>query len=308
MKMRRLLFCISYLLVSFSFAQYTPMPSTVQTKWKQINTVFGTIKIPLDNINSGDTLINNKLYQKVYENAVVDSNYVGAYRDDGNGKVFFIGLPGSLASNEILLYDFTLEIGDTIDLIPLGNPNLTKMTPLSIGCAWVKNVQSGLLEERKILGMKWLTNTGHGEWGYYNWIEGLGSTRGLLTRGTPFGWDFNFRLTNIYQLGDSIINYGYFDCDSSVGTESFESNVQINVYPNPVKNILNIEFDQNSNLASNFHLDVISVLGKVVYSSTPPTNLNSKILNFDLSNLTSGVYLLRMVNGDEVYTEQVVVE
>lgn len=87
---------------------------------------FGTHKIQY--LMQGDTIINNQSYKKVfstqYDSLIYSLDYIGAMRENDSGQVYFLRspvfVPGHLYSvpdtMEILLYDFSLQQGDTFHL------------------------------------------------------------------------------------------------------------------------------------------------------------------------------------------------
>ncbi|MDB4534499.1 T9SS type A sorting domain-containing protein, partial [Vicingaceae bacterium] len=85
---------------------------------------------------------------------------------------------------------------------------------------------------------------------------------------------------------------------STVGiTELTKDNVEI--YPNPTKNILNIVLPE-SNVISK--INIIDNLGRVVYSSST----NDKKTQISLDNLSRGIYTLIIMTEDEVISKKVV--
>ncbi|MFD1550894.1 hypothetical protein DNU06_05170 [Putridiphycobacter roseus] len=80
---------------------------------------------------------------------------------------------------------------------------------------------------------------------------------------------------------------------------------KIIVYPNPVQNELNIYFASES-LALNATAALYSSNGQIVNQWPIANNFITYIL--DVSDLASGVYILKIINGAEVATQKVVVE
>ena len=67
----------------------------------------------------------------------------------------------------------------------------------------------------------------------------------------------------------------------------------IKIFPNPVKDKLSISNIINSNLRS---IEIFTVLGKLNRTYLVKNNVNN--LEIDVSNLTSGIYLLKLNNED----------
>ena len=77
------------------------------------------------------------------------------------------------------------------------------------------------------------------------------------------------------------------NCNLSVSTDRPFSFENINLYPNPVKGILNIEAD---NLMQS--IEIYDLLGRVVFHQT----LNDRFSHLDLSFLSLGVYYAKINN------------
>jgi hypothetical protein len=66
------------------------------------------------------------------------------------------------------------------------------------------------------------------------------------------------------------------------------------IYPNPASDILYIDFDANTILQSN--IQIVNVLGKVVYEVIQDKDANHNII--DISHLPSGIYQIKMLIGN----------
>jgi len=78
-----------------------------------------------------------------------------------------------------------------------------------------------------------------------------------------------------------------------VESKTSSPSLNITVSPNPVRSILNVKIQ--SDVDSKLSLKLLDANGKVIYSSVANSLKDSKEL--DLSNLTSGSYLLNISNG-----------
>lgn len=85
-------------------------------------------------------------------------------------------------------------------------------------------------------------------------------------------------------------------CLTATGILEGDFNASINVFPNPSNGDLYITNAENSTI------QIIDMLGKVVYSSSLVTN-NEQL---DLSNLSNGSYLARITNENNVATRNIV--
>lgn len=105
------------------------------------------------------------------------------------------------------------------------------------------------------------------------------------------------------QLGDGTNvdknTFTYISCyPSTLSNEDFAFN-QLKVYPNPARDILNFSFDKEITTVSIYNL-----LGQEV--ATKNMNINQD--SIDISHLTSGTYLVKVISGVELKTLKIVKE
>ncbi|MDP6908478.1 MAG: T9SS type A sorting domain-containing protein, partial [Flavobacteriales bacterium] len=72
----------------------------------------------------------------------------------------------------------------------------------------------------------------------------------------------------------------------------------ISIYPNPTENMIRIEMEINDK----YTIEVLNVLGEVLYNSTVSTNTS-----VDMDKFGAGVYLVNVSTGSAIYSERVVV-
>jgi hypothetical protein len=80
----------------------------------------------------------------------------------------------------------------------------------------------------------------------------------------------------------------------SIDTENYELNQDIKIMPNPNTGIFNLEF--NSAIREQHSLQVLDLMGQVLYSSDIMTNTGTNNLNLDFTTLPIGVYYLQLVH------------
>ena len=86
--------------------------------------------------------------------------------------------------------------------------------------------------------------------------------------------------------------------DASLGNSSFD-NANFSFYPNPVKNVLNLSYNQEIS-----SVEVFNLLGQKVSSNRVSAN-NAQI---DMSNLPKGAYLVKVTSDNQVKTIKVIKE
>lgn len=240
---------------------------------------------------SNDTVIGTETYHKLFipylksdstgctSASVTQGIYKGCIREDGIAKkVYYI--KASL-STEKLLYDFNLQVGDTV-FGELEVPGLAKDTVISIdsveawggGGVWLK---------------RWFINS------CYNIyiIEGVGSTYGLIEPSPGCGPDNMER--DIMCMVCQLPTTGYYypvitDCDMITSINSIAKESNIEIFPNPSEGSFQIDFNDNSFqelIISNLLGDII--LSEKIYSTN----------NLTVKNINNGIYILSLVDKDK---------
>ena len=238
---------------------------------------------------NGDTLINGRIYKKLYQSSdsfpnQINATYKAAVRDS-NQQWFFVFV---WDSNETLAYDFNLNTGDTITL------DYNDVT------LRVNEVDSILLagQYRKRMKMSFIYDLSG--FSYEDWIDGIGSTFGLLEPGlsivcagrqlTCFHRDEVLVYTS---MPDSNCRYSY------VGTNKFESGAGLKIYPNPAKDKIKIEFD---NVCENCSAQIFDIMGR---SLSPKIKFSSNIFEIARSELLSGIYILSIESSKGYWIERI---
>lgn len=85
--------------------------------------------------------------------------------------------------------------------------------------------------------------------------------------------------------------------------KTFENNKNVSIYPNPVKNVLNINV---KDFSGDFTIKVVDINGREVYNGKS-TNINgANAINLDA--LSSGIYILKLQGESLNYSEKIIVE
>ncbi len=86
--------------------------------------------------------------------------------------------------------------------------------------------------------------------------------------------------------------------DASLGNNSFD-NANFSYYPNPVKNTLNLSYNQEIS-----NVEVFNLLGQKVSSNV----INANAAQIDMSNLSKGAYMVRVTSNNQLKTIKVIKE
>lgn len=286
-------------------------------------------------LTSGDTIINEKVYTKVYKQTLnvpfeFDFNqsiYFAAIRNDSiNKKVYVVfkdqnentlvnynGLHFHCnPTDEFLLYDFNLQIGDTAILISYSFPitffkvwRVNQISEVNIAQnPWnfenIQNEDSLIILQNSSTTKRILLRTNHPHYQNYmdqfldySIIEGIGSVNGLFYQISPFpGADYGYRKLLCFKQENQLIYnsiYNINQCCFQVGwgmgiNENLINSNEILIYPNPSNGFFNIIYSENIKSKS---IEIYDIFGRMVYLRNLP--LNNIV---DLSFLPNGQYLV----------------
>ncbi|GAB1308897.1 hypothetical protein KH5_15800 [Urechidicola sp. KH5] len=91
-----------------------------------------------------------------------------------------------------------------------------------------------------------------------------------------------------------------FNSNSVLGVSSFEETTLFGLYPNPVKDKINLNLSQELN---NPTVHVFDVMGKQVYMSNQTMNQGVNLIDLP-SNIRNGIYFLKLTDTNKSQTEQ----
>ncbi len=286
-----------------SFSEVLPAQNFPASDAWWENVLWGVAGVPLYSYYHlcGDTIIDNTSYQKLYrvsfdeDEGVFESTYWRAIRAEDQQIYLWKN------SGEVLLYDFSLEVGDVF--------------PVEGGELVVEETYSqdiGGTVRKFIVFEPFL---------YYPpeiWIEGIGSKLGLLDGGTlPLGFDSS--PSGVCFLHGDIsydwISQSSIPCDLELFSsmvscseivndiEDVTPQVNLSILPNPASNDLFIHFE-NGSFGQNY-VEIFSISGKRVLAKTLDKSEN----RIDISHLCAGQYVIRILseNGKNVFVEKLII-
>ena len=306
---------------------YTPFP-TENAQWSVNNEKYALY---------GDTIINEKKYSKVYKQTADEAfefdidkaEYFCAIRNDVENKrvygVYKKELPIKYHDNiyytnrtskkEFLLYDFSLNLGDTVSVANFDeaeNDGFIRYVKFkrveTIGIDITNNTFVTLHdndsifvlangEQRKRILMENISETL-----FQSWIEGIGSSDG------PFNHynNFSFELFTIKRLlcfnenEECLYKQSSFDYDENDDcfTNYYPDNVvennenDIMISPNPTDDFINIENPSGSE----YSIDIYNDKGQKLISQS-----SSGISNINISDLPCGLYIITINSNYKNY-------
>lgn len=251
------------------YSIHVEYPTNVASK-----TRYGTI---------GDTIIENFEYSKIYRLIddtclnINNAEYFGAIREE-NKKIFALTIYHG--DEEILLYDFSAEEGDTVysnaQFGYMANPVL------------ISNIDSIVLLDGTTRKRYWI-NGSLDEF----WIEGIGSQAGPFTPITDLLTNYYEPHLSCFKQNESAVYLNNYSCDKcfcSLGTPIIEINGlqnRIHIYPNPASTNIIIDFELNteSSITRLFNSN-----GKLIESKLS----NSFPIQMNIDYLPIGFYLIQI--------------
>ncbi len=307
--MKIIIILIAAVIPQIIFAQeyeYVPLPDSGAV-WSEVYS-FGeprwpdTIVKPPSyerfTVSGEDTTINDIIYKKLY--LFYDSVFtkseatcIGGIREDENKRVYFKSdtfihefkpMNWMYEYNEIVLYDFSVNIGDTIKSIN-GFPDDVLIVSY-IDTIMIKN------KYRKSIHFQ--------DFFWVSWIEGIGNTNGLLfnSGSLPTCSCGSGDLICFQQNGETLyFNKNYSDCFPLLtGIEIKKNSLSdINIFPNPANDNIRFSFgiqqleriqimDCNGRVCGNFNVQLLQEFNLSIGKYQPgiyfykATNNNGRIL------------------------------
>lgn len=268
-------------------------------------------------LKDNDTTINSRLYHKLYystDTLFTEDNLCGGLREE-NKRIYFYAIGSSLyqqtgihADTEVLLYDFSLNIADTIksDSFRISHPD--KLVVFAVDSVLVGT------EYRKAYTFGYPNAPYPIYWAV--WVEGIGSLRGLLfpTGDVPTNGLFNdlicFRQDNVflYHYDNNNTNQYHYDRYDACfyikpnAIETLANNTKLIISPNPVKTTARIEFEKTANS----RLILFDLYGRILMEY----NMEGKtFIEISRAGLSNGLYLIAIYDKQgKKHTSKVIFE
>jgi hypothetical protein len=230
----------------------------------------------------GDTVIATNTYHKVYKSPgtahehcaiagtlnnwwILTAEYAGAYRQDTTLKQIYFIYPSF--SQEQLLYDFSLNVGDT-----LSNCVVSTIDSILIGTNYRKQFH--------FMGSQ------------YSMIEGIGSTAGLLEPFIPF--ESGGTLTCFSQNGATLYPDTITACYIVTRVNEIKNLRSFSISPNPFHTFAILQVTSEF---LNSELVIYNTLGNIVRQQI----INEGSIQICRNELCSGFYFFKIIS-DKGYT------
>jgi hypothetical protein len=287
--MKKLLSFLFLLSVSFISAQpYLPMLQegnawSVDVYWSNFG---GQYWIETQQISiSGTIEINGETYHRMFNN-----DGESCYVREENEKIYLFN---DLNNSEFILYDFTLNVGNTFSL---PHEDLYTCTygygSYRFQNATVTNVSTQFIAgaNRKVIEFDFTAPL----FGQEIWIEGIGSIRGIAP-----GGDFEadgIQGTNLAcftQNGETTYFNDATQCDNTTLNNPDNLKSRITLYPNPVKKTSILQFPAEAAID---RLKIYNLSGKLIRDEI----ISEKHFKINAMNYASGLYFYQVFSENKL--------
>jgi hypothetical protein len=107
---------------------------------------------------------------------------------------------------------------------------------------------------------------------------------------------------NGVPLYEEVWKYMLGLCPLTTDVEENKNTIEVNIYPNPTKSIINISTE---NIVDKTNLTITNILGESIFTKNYSSLKNEKI---EINNLPSGLYLINITSGKFKKTEKLIIE
>ena len=292
--MRSLLFSVS-LVICLSLTGQDYKPLVIQgNSWSEVNWSWGWAWTNYYFLE-GDTTIDDMLYTKVYlspdSTLQNDVEYYCGIREDIINKEVYCFFDSNMG--EILLYRFGMDIGDSAMVTSMACESIYMIVT---DTDTITDLMGN--ERQRMLMDHWF------DWYDEYWIEGIGSSLGLLTAGNfSCVADFNQELL-CFSNSNTLhyVNPLYGTCYiTEVGLADYErASEAIRIIPNPVSGTSIVELESDENI---LEVKVYDPNGHMI------TNLSSSDPVIQRNQFSPGMFIIRVIteNG-KIYTSKFIVK
>lgn len=284
--MKKVIFIILLLLgvIGLKAQEYYPLVEEgkqwnvllTNTPWPPINRVTDAYKV------EGDTVVEGTAYKMLFttrSEQYCNWEMWGLLRENNEGQVFKCKYRQNHSfENETLLYDFSIQPGDSI-------------CHYNSECLVLLYVLDTILCEDCLPRKKYVFQY-HAQgypWDdtYETWIEGIGSELGLLHPGSQFLVGGTYDLLCYYEDDDLIWQNPNFN-SCYIGTDGLDDNEtksSVFIYPIPAKEKVKIE---SINVTEVKVYNTVGQLVKIVQDSN----------EISVSDLSEGIYVLHIIDAN----------
>ena len=295
-------------------------------------------------VTAGDTLIGGQIYLKIYRQSGVQSfnfdlsqaQYFGAIRNDSVGKRVYGYLPAGTwiralnsyaeyqtdTDREVLLYDFSLEYGDTVTYYAIGNSHCavectaicSETVDIPVGWSQYSAIYHHYADSDSLVyltdntALRQFFLTGIGNYSPNNvWIEGVGGIHGFGEGDHLWYQDASTQMVLCFTNRFGASYHTAFDFDNNPedcfsngfgGDVTEKPRLKVSLFPNPVTNTLHIKTTPSARQLTK--VQIYNGTGNCVFANS----LSSMEVEnaIDVSSLPQGVYFIKLFSQTNCFT------
>jgi hypothetical protein len=247
---------------------------------------------------NGDTTINSLVYKKVFRKGQGYRYYSGGGPNNCSGTFSYIETaPRFLLRSsgkqiyivtqgvgEMLLYDFDLQVNDTLPLTY--NNSANDVTVTAIDSFYTS---MGYRKRFTLAGYTWSQYL----------IEGVGHSNGLIETMQP-PLECGFNLTCFGIADSAFYPVAGPTCNIPVSVRTLNENAGLEIQPNPAKDFISIRYQGYETIKL---ISVYNALGAVVLSI--PFRNEATV---DLTSLSKGIYYIKAESSSDVLVKKIIKE
>ncbi len=193
-------------------------------------------------------------------------------------------------------------------------PGLVKfgfeVTPQNLAGAIIGTMTAGTGSQVKTgAGDTWITHTAAGSTGTtgshswsFTWVAPAAGTGSFTFYGA-----FNCSNNDALVTGDHIVDATLAVSESHLGVDEISNQPKINLFPNPIKNVLTMEYTLTK--SSPVIAKMVDLQGRevAVLFTESEKSAGTYKTTFDMNNYNSGVYFVTLSNGEATTTQKVII-
>lgn len=285
------LFVFIFLISLISYSQIPTLDEN--NNWTRIGWSFwagGYVDLDIITI-LGEQVINGKTYKIIYR----DGELTNCRLREENGVIYSFE---ENINDEKIMINLNLEVGDVL------NEDYFCLSNGSGGVIFSWSVLEVTTEFIAGANRRVLTLQGYDIFGtelyYENWIEGIGSSNGLI----PFGYNYDYwsKMTCFSENGNVTLFNGFNECEPPILSSNDFNIDNIVIYPNPISERSILQLPPNRSIN---HLIIYNLSGQIVLNKIITTN-NYILKNIDFA---SGVFFYQVFSDKKLMkTEQFIVK
>lgn len=281
-----------------SYAQYRPLPMQ-NAEWVNWGGLYLLSCPTCTFVNhkyytDGDTIINSNTYVKLKKMEIPAINdvsiyptYTGAIRQDTLNKKIYVVLTDS--TTERILYDFSLQVGDTINSV---------LHDLASDCVGFNVETISSIDSILINGNYHKRFNVQGSCNSVSYIEGIGSDYGLIFPNRLDEKESHLTCTKVN--GQTYYPSNTSQCDLITSIGSLHNVFVVDIFPNPTADEVNIVLSNKINLSAS--IIIYNTLGEIIIQEKMSTNEKK----LDISTLPNGLYFLKINSKENTITKKII--